>query len=145
MNQAKQVDIPYTNMKMWVDEDKTKSPKLRFRPGMVFVYEGEIILVMAAFRLSQNDREWMYYCAVLSRRIDVSPEVKQRALQRAAEMDVDRSEWSQRIANGWLFRSSSDAMTYFDWIPRHGDGRILSNKNLLQKGERLIPEPTTVN
>ncbi len=137
MNQGKQVAVPHSphNMTMWVDESKIKPPKLRFKPGMVFVYQGEIILLQAAFRLRDSDREWRYYGSVISRTVDDT--AKRQALERIAHYVADAAD---EVVVYWLFRNSLDAITYFGWLPHIGDGRVLSNKELIQKGERLIPE-----
>ncbi len=141
MSNGMQVRVPYSphNLTMWVDETKEKAPKLRFKPGMVFVYEGEIILVQAAFRLQKDDREWLYQCNVLSRSVD--EEAKRQALLRVAHY-TPQSDPSPVVY--WLFRNSLDAFTYFGYLPHIGDGRILSNKELIQMGERLIETPVPV-
>lgn len=137
LNQGKQVAVPHShhNTMMWVDESKIKPPKLRFKPGMIFVYQGEIILVQAAFRLRDSDREWRYYCSVISRKVD--DDAKRYALERTAHYVADAAD---TVVVYWLFRNSLDAITYFGWLPRFGDGRVLNNKDLIQKGERLVPE-----
>ncbi len=141
MNKGKQVQIPGSpaGTMMWVDDTREKAPKLRFRPGMVFVYEGEIIMLQAAFRIRGDDREWRYCGTVLSRKTDEA--ARQQAMERAKSFTTEAN--SPEVVY-WLFRNSLDAFTYFSYLPRLGDGRILSNKQLLQKGERLYSETLQV-
>lgn len=136
MDKGVQVTIPFTDEKMWVDDTKVKAPKLRFKPGMVFVYEGEIVLVRAAFRTREDDREWLYQCTVISRK--VTEETMRNSSYRAK--DYDPNEEPKTVVY-WLFRDSLAAFSYFNWVMNGGDSRIIRNKDLVQKGTRLFPEP----
>lgn len=140
VNQGVQVQVPFTSEMMWVDETKVKPPKLRFKPGMLFIYEGEIIVIDAAFRLRDNDREWMFHCSVLSRVVDTV--AKQNAL---ATVETSHKDGTPKRVVYWLFRSSLDAWHYFGFAHQGGcDGRTIGNKNLIQKGERLIAVPMPI-
>lgn len=147
MNESTQVAIPHSDQKVWVEVTKVKAPKLRFKPGMLFIYDGEIIVVTAAYRLRDDDREWLYQCSVVHRQ--VTDQTKQQALDRYISQEVSSSPSvpsTARVTGQWLFRNSVDAYHYYSFAAVSGcDGRVVTNKDLLQKGERLIDEPQPIS
>lgn len=109
-----------------------KPPKLRFPPRTRLELEGIEYTVVYCYRLAAEPHEWYYSLE------EWKPERANDAIAIYARM-MGCGDTTPRVVPDTLFRSSSDAMTYFFDIPRNGDGLLISNKKLLQRGVKVLP------
>jgi hypothetical protein len=138
MLQDKWIDQPSTTtlqgrerrpqIRVW----KNKPPKLRFRPGIYVKYQGQIHELLYVYRCKPDTQEWIF---VLEERKGLeapalNPKSAGDRLSAMAE-SMGAGVDTPRIVYE-IFRSSSDAMSFFSDIPAYGDRVHLRNKEMLK-------------
>lgn len=102
-----------------------KPPKLRFQPGTHIELEGQLYLIMYAYRTQENPHEW---CFCLEERIAVDQALDEIG-QIAEAMRLGST--TPRVVYE-VFRNDIDAHRYFADIPRNGDSILATNKRMLK-------------
>ena len=104
-----------------------KPPKLRWQPGSLVRVEGQLYEIMYAFRSASHSHEWQFCLEERKSVLQQEPDL----LQKVAEA-LGCGEGTPRIVYD-VFRSSTDAHSFFFDIPSNGDRRVVYNKTLMGK------------
>lgn len=108
-----------------------KPPKLRFRPGTIVEYKGQVYEIVYAYRVKADPHEWFYCLEERSKSGELVLDQIGSALQAmGAGRDTPRVVYE-------IFRDHGDANTYFFDIPVERDRNTVKNKDLLKGGKVL--------
>lgn len=116
----------------------TKAPKIRFRPGDWFEFDGELWEIIYIFRLKERPGEWLH--ELESREME-SPD---RTLISLAVLALGAGKDTPRIVYN-EFQSSMDASDYFWDIPGLGSSRICRSTEELLKFKKIEKPATPPN
>ena len=117
--------------KIWVYKGG-KAPKRRFEPGQYIEFEGQQYEIKYCYRLVDNPHEWIWMLEERSglRELDPDDEIGQMV------RDLGCGQHTPRISYH-LFRDFSDAFQFFSDIPRNGDGRAVTNRDMIAKAKLI--------
>ncbi len=101
-----------------------KPPKLRWSPGQIVKYQGQLYEIMYVYRVQAEPREWRF---CLEERLGVIDEP--RDFIDSLARDIGAGTSTPRIVYD-LFRSEHDAWRYFSDIPANGDRTTIRNKRM---------------
>lgn len=121
-----------------------KAPRLSFQPGWYIRLDGELLVIMYAFRLQDNPDIWIYSCQRRDSLEPVQATDSLMAVSMAADASGSVSDQTPRVVTH-LFRNRNDVHQYFSALylftdPCERTTAQLQLGTLVSSGEVLPPK-----